>query len=119
MFGHRAARNRTRHAGQDRSPTDGAALQLLALDDYRCAERLCDGHLESIACDLNASREILVAYQSMLRTDARVYLDPHTGTPRGAPWVGRMTQPIDHWGITCQRTARPSTQPTRSPMWIP
>ncbi len=87
MLGHRHTENRAAHARQERSATEWAARELIALDAYRESERLREGHLDGIAHDLNVSRELVTAYQSMLlRTDQHVYLDPHLGARQ---WANR------------------------------
>lgn len=57
-----------------------AAQTLITPHAFAEAERHRDGHITSMAVDLNVPDELLTIYRSMLlRTDAAVYVDPRMG----------------------------------------
>lgn len=68
------------HARQERSASEWAADRLISLAAYRDAENVREGHLESIAHDLDVHPKIAAVYRDMLaRIGDAVYLRPRMG----------------------------------------
>lgn len=68
------------HAKQERSASEWAASRLISIAAYRDAEGIREGHLESIAHDLDVHPQLVVIYRDMLeRIGDTVYLRPRMG----------------------------------------
>lgn len=83
--GHTPARSTIVHAKQERLAEEWAALRLITPDDYRRAERVCEGHPGAMALDLGVMRSIVDTYRSLLLRVPRgaggcaVYVDARMG----------------------------------------
>ena len=68
------------NAKQERRADELAARFLINFDDYREAEHTRNGHVESMAFDLDVDDDLVIAYQRMLaRIGDDVYLRPRMG----------------------------------------
>lgn len=76
-------------ARQERAADEWAALHLIDKDAYIEVERLRDGHIASMAHDLDVAPELVTAFQRMLtRFGDAVYIDARMGT-------GQFTQRLE------------------------
>lgn len=74
-------------ARQERQANEWAARHLIDHDTYIEVERLRDGHLASMAHDLDVAPELVTVYQSLLqRLGPVTYFDARLGT---AQWARR------------------------------
>ena len=68
------------NAKMERRADELAARYLIRLDDYREAERYRNGHIESMAFDLDVDDNLFITYREMLaRIGNTVYLRPRMG----------------------------------------
>lgn len=70
-IGHHVHGHRPSHFGpvlrrQERAANEWAARLLITIDDYREAEKLREGHVPSIAFELDVLPELVESYQSIL-----------------------------------------------------
>lgn len=74
---------------QEAAANAWAAHRLISADAYAAAEHQHDGHLPSMAFDLNVSDELASVYRkSLLRINAAVYVAPKLG-------AGQWAQKVD------------------------
>lgn len=66
---------------QEHAANVWAAHTLITPDAYADAERTRDGHITSMAIDLNVPDELVIAFQqTLMRTDTATYVRPRMGT---------------------------------------
>ncbi len=69
IYGHVPTPFGPQHRRQERQADEWAAGHLITIEAYREAERRRDGHLASMAFDLNVTAELVEVFQSMLRRE--------------------------------------------------
>lgn len=70
---------------QEREANEWAASHLISRESYIETERLREGHLESMAFDLDVAAELLAVYRSMMRRIGdTVYMDARMGAGQWA-----------------------------------
>ncbi|MCC2031797.1 ImmA/IrrE family metallo-endopeptidase [Microbacterium allomyrinae] len=80
ILGHRPTEFGPIRKRQEREANEWAALHLIDHAKYVEVERIRDGHLESMAFDLDVATELLTVFRSMLhRIGDATYLDPRMG----------------------------------------
>lgn len=80
VLGHRPTDSLPSRMRQETAANLWAARILITPDLYAEAERAREGHVPSMAFDLNVSDELVVAFQrQLLRTDTAVYVAPRMG----------------------------------------
>lgn len=80
VLGHRPTDFGLVRKRQEAAANIWAAQTLITPGTYADAERHRDGHITSMAIDLNVPDELVVVYRStLLRTDGAVYVDPRMG----------------------------------------
>lgn len=80
VLGHRPTEFGPIRKRQEVETNRWAAHQLITPEAYAEAERQRDGHVPSMAFDLNVSDELVVVYQrQLLRTERAVYVGPRLG----------------------------------------
>ena len=88
VLGHRPTNFGPVRKRQEYQSNIWAAHQLITPEAYAEAERMRDGHVSSMAFDLNVSDELLLIYQqSLLRTETAVYVRPRMGA---GGWAHRI-----------------------------
>ncbi|MGB4136037.1 MAG: ImmA/IrrE family metallo-endopeptidase [Microbacterium sp.] len=84
-LGHRPTSDGLLRKRQETAANRWAALTLISPEAYAESERLRDGHLPSIAFDLDVSDELVQAYrQTLTRTDTAVYVHGRFGAGQWA-----------------------------------
>lgn len=80
LLGHRPTSLGVLRARQERAANEWAALRLINVHDYARAEQLRDGHLDSMAHDLNVAPELVAVFRDRTaRIGDFVYIDPREG----------------------------------------
>jgi len=69
VLGHQPTPYGPLRARQERGANEWAARHLIALNCYIEVERLRDGHVPSMACDLDVAPELVIAYQGILERE--------------------------------------------------
>lgn len=81
VLGHRPTEFGLIRKRQEHAANVWAAHRLITTDAYADAERTRDGHITSMAIDLNVPDEFVAVFrQSLLRTDHATYVRPRMGT---------------------------------------
>jgi len=90
VLGHRPTEFGLIRKRQEHAANVWAAHMLISPHIYAEAERLRNGHLASMAFELNVSDELLAVFRdSLLRTDHATYVRPRMGTGQ---WTHRATR---------------------------
>lgn len=80
VLGHRPTDFGILRKRQEAAANVWAAQTLITPEAYADAERHREGHVTSMAIELNVPDELVVVYRStLLRTDSAVYVDPRMG----------------------------------------
>lgn len=80
VLGHRPTDFGLMRKRQEAAADSWAAQTLITPHAYAEAERHREGHVTSMAIDLNVPDELVVAYRgTLLRTDSAVYVDARMG----------------------------------------